>query len=311
MFGEVDHQVVAEVGEAGEERLVVGERRVRGGVPVLADVDPEGDGEGAEAREAAPRRRHPLVVEAERIAQARRLRQAEEARPRIARLRPRRHRPHLQEAEAQGGQAAHGDRVLVEAGGQADRVGEAAAEERLGERRRGARRGQGEGAERAQDGDPGAVGGLGVEPEEQAGERLVGRHGRRIVPFRCRPGTCAIVAPPNRWPDLTCPWGGNRHRDRDAMPPTNTPVEIFGAVYNVRGTDDSGYLQGLADLVDRHMREVAQQVSTADTARIAILAALNIADELFRIQQRQEGERVEIREKMEALTAELSRALAG
>jgi len=95
------------------------------------------------------------------------------------------------------------------------------------------------------------------------------------------------------------------------MPPTNTPVEIFGAVYNVRGTDDSGYLQGLADLVDRHMREVAQQVSTADTARIAILAALNIADELFRIQQRQEGERVEIREKMEALTAELSRALAG
>jgi len=101
---------------------------------------------------------------------------------------------------------------------------------------------------------------------------------------------------------LTCPWGGNRHRDRDA---------IFGAVYNVRGTDDSGYLQGLADLVDRHMREVAQQVSTADTARIAILAALNIADELFRIQQRQEGERVEIREKMEALTAELSRALAG
>jgi len=95
------------------------------------------------------------------------------------------------------------------------------------------------------------------------------------------------------------------------MPPTNTPVEIFGAVYNVRGTDDSGYLQGLADRVDRHMREVAQQVSTADTARIAILAALNIADELFRIQQRQEGERVEIREKMEALTAELSRALAG
>jgi cell division protein ZapA len=95
------------------------------------------------------------------------------------------------------------------------------------------------------------------------------------------------------------------------MPPTNTPVEIFGAVYTVRGTDDSGYLQGLADLVDRKMREVAQHVNTADTARIAILAALNLADELFRIQQRQEGERVEIREKVAALAEELTQALHG
>jgi cell division protein ZapA len=95
------------------------------------------------------------------------------------------------------------------------------------------------------------------------------------------------------------------------MPATNTPVEIFGAVYTVRGTNDTGYLQGLADLVDRKMREVAEHVSTADTARIAILAALNLADELFRIQKRQEGERVEIREKMTALAEELNQALQG
>jgi cell division protein ZapA len=93
------------------------------------------------------------------------------------------------------------------------------------------------------------------------------------------------------------------------MNPANTPVEIFGAVYNVRGTDDPGYLQGLADLVDRKMREVAQHVTTADTARIAILAALNLADELVRLQKQQEGERGEIREKMAALTEELSQAL--
>jgi cell division protein ZapA len=95
------------------------------------------------------------------------------------------------------------------------------------------------------------------------------------------------------------------------MPSTNTPVEIFGAVYNVRGTDDQGHLQGLADLVDRKMREVAQHVSTADTARIAILAALNLADELFQIQKRQDGERVEIREKVAELTEELTQALDG
>ena len=95
------------------------------------------------------------------------------------------------------------------------------------------------------------------------------------------------------------------------MPPTTTSVEIFGSVYQVRGRDDTGYLQTLADLVDRKMREVAQHASTADTARIAILAALNLADELFRIQSRQEGERVEIREKVAELTEDLNRALGG
>ena len=95
------------------------------------------------------------------------------------------------------------------------------------------------------------------------------------------------------------------------MPSTNIQVEIFGSVYSVRGSEDDGHLQGLADLVDRKMREVARHVSTGDTARIAILAALNLADELFRIQSQQEGERVEIREKVAVLTEELTRALEG
>lgn len=95
----------------------------------------------------------------------------------------------------------------------------------------------------------------------------------------------------------------------EAMPRGSTEVEIFGAVYSVRGSDDRGYLQGLADLVDRKMREVAQHVNTADTARIAILAALNLADELLSLEKRQEGERVLIREKVTELTEELAGAL--
>ncbi len=94
------------------------------------------------------------------------------------------------------------------------------------------------------------------------------------------------------------------------MPSTTTPVEIFGEVYHVRGGDEDEYLQSVADLVDRKMREVAEHVK-GDTTRIAILAALNLADELFRIQSRQEGERVEIREKVAALTEELTQALDG
>jgi cell division protein ZapA len=92
--------------------------------------------------------------------------------------------------------------------------------------------------------------------------------------------------------------------------PTTTQVEIFGEVYSVRGSDENGHFQELAALVDRKMREVAERVK-GDTARIAILAALNLADELFQIQNRQEGERVEIREKVAALTEELTHALEG
>ncbi|MGB6848382.1 MAG: cell division protein ZapA, partial [Thermoanaerobaculia bacterium] len=72
---------------------------------------------------------------------------------------------------------------------------------------------------------------------------------------------------------------------------------------------DPEYLQELAEVVDQKMREIAQQVSTVDTAKIAILAALNLTDELFQCQKHQEGERVEIQEKVTALAGQLEQAL--
>jgi cell division protein ZapA len=97
----------------------------------------------------------------------------------------------------------------------------------------------------------------------------------------------------------------------EATPSTSIEVEIYGSVYNVRAGEDRGYLQGLADLVDRKMREIARHVTSADTAGIAILAALNLADELSRMEKRQEREGVEIREKLAELTEELTEALRG
>lgn len=94
------------------------------------------------------------------------------------------------------------------------------------------------------------------------------------------------------------------------MASATTAVEIFGEIYQVRGSDQKEYLQSLADLVDRKMRQVAEHVK-GDTARIAILAALNLAEELVQIQSRQEEERVEIREKVAELTEELTQALGG
>src|SRR5438034_38652 len=65
----------------------------------------------------------------------------------------------------------------------------------------------------------------------------------------------------------------------------STTVEIFGQTYNVRGEGDPNYLAELARFVDSRMREVAAEVATVDPVKIAILAALNIADEFSRFKK--------------------------
>lgn len=68
----------------------------------------------------------------------------------------------------------------------------------------------------------------------------------------------------------------------------STNVEIFGQAYQVRGDGDPDYLMELARFVDSRMREVAGQVATVDPMKIAILAALNIADEFSRFRKERE-----------------------
>jgi cell division protein ZapA len=59
---------------------------------------------------------------------------------------------------------------------------------------------------------------------------------------------------------------------------TSVRVEIFDTAYNLRGSDPE-YIIKLADYVDGKMRAVSEQTSTVDSVRLAVLAALNIADE--------------------------------
>ena len=63
-------------------------------------------------------------------------------------------------------------------------------------------------------------------------------------------------------------------------------VTIFGKEYTLKGGADSEYVQEIAAFVDERMNEVARNSAVASTARVAILAAVNIADELFREQQK-------------------------
>ena len=62
-------------------------------------------------------------------------------------------------------------------------------------------------------------------------------------------------------------------------------VEVFGQTYPLRGADPA-YLEALAAYVDEQMREVSRKGAAVDSVRIAVLAALNIADEAFRSRDR-------------------------
>jgi cell division protein ZapA len=58
-------------------------------------------------------------------------------------------------------------------------------------------------------------------------------------------------------------------------------VEIHGQRYPVRSGLDVGYVTELATYVDEKMRSAADQTPAADSLKVAVLAALNIADEYF------------------------------
>jgi cell division protein ZapA len=60
------------------------------------------------------------------------------------------------------------------------------------------------------------------------------------------------------------------------------PVEIHGQRYPIRSTLDPEYVARLAVYVDEKMRAAADTTPTGDSLRLAVLTALNIADELFR-----------------------------
>ena len=97
------------------------------------------------------------------------------------------------------------------------------------------------------------------------------------------------------------------------MPP-QTPVaepvrvEIYDQVYNLRGMD-AEYIARLAEFVDGKMRSVAEQTSTIDSLRLAVLAALNIADEYHLLKKKYDSLAGEYRQKAGRLANVLDEVL--
>ena len=88
-----------------------------------------------------------------------------------------------------------------------------------------------------------------------------------------------------------------------------TTVQIFGQEYKISGFEDKSYVQRVAGFVDERMRELSQASSSLSQERLAVLTALNIADELFQESKRSSETLLSVERRAGALIAQLDQCL--
>ncbi|MGB7219981.1 MAG: cell division protein ZapA [Vicinamibacterales bacterium] len=91
--------------------------------------------------------------------------------------------------------------------------------------------------------------------------------------------------------------------------PRVIPVQIQGQRYQIRTTLDAEYVARLSAYVDEKMRAAADATPTGDSLRLAVLTALNIADELFRANNATDARAGRLSERTEELERLLDSAL--
>ena len=85
-------------------------------------------------------------------------------------------------------------------------------------------------------------------------------------------------------------------------------VEIYDQSYHLRGTDPE-YIADLAEYVDSRMRLISQQAATVESLKVAVLAALNIADELHVLKRKYESLTEDYTTRAEHLSGALDEVL--
>jgi cell division protein ZapA len=100
--------------------------------------------------------------------------------------------------------------------------------------------------------------------------------------------------------------GGSRAPRHGAR---HVKIEIYDQSYNVNADQNEDYLKELASYVDGKMREVAQATRMVDSVKVAVLAALNIADELFTVRANQKAIEAPLRQRVEKCVALVEKAL--
>lgn len=86
-------------------------------------------------------------------------------------------------------------------------------------------------------------------------------------------------------------------------------VEIHGQRYPIRSSLEPEYVLRLAAFVDEKIGDAAESTPTGDSVRLTVLAALNIADELFRLREQTEAMDSQIAERASELEQLLDSAL--
>lgn len=84
---------------------------------------------------------------------------------------------------------------------------------------------------------------------------------------------------------------------------STTEVSIFGQTYYIQAGGDEDQARQAANLVDKKMNLIASQVRTSDRFRVAVLAALHLADEFLTVQNRLIGLEQGVAAKSERLAA--------
>jgi cell division protein ZapA len=88
-----------------------------------------------------------------------------------------------------------------------------------------------------------------------------------------------------------------------------TSVDIYGRRYNIGGEHEPETVQALAEYVDRRMRQMADQTKPMDDVGVAVLAALNIADDYYRTRKALERRNDEIEQRSQAFSERLLAAV--
>ena len=91
--------------------------------------------------------------------------------------------------------------------------------------------------------------------------------------------------------------------------PNLVHVQIFGQTYAVKAGTDPAYVEKLASYVDGQMTEVSRAGGAVDSLRVAVLAALNIADECFRLRRQVREADEKTAARAEGILKELSSVL--
>jgi cell division protein ZapA len=99
---------------------------------------------------------------------------------------------------------------------------------------------------------------------------------------------------------------GNRVKNETAQ---SIRVEIYNQTYNIRSDGDNEYIMRLAEFVDSKMREISSGTLTVDSLKVAILAALHIADEYHQLKRQHEQTDAQLASRSAEMTEMLDHIL--